>query len=122
MQLGLSKLFLVNRDYTLLAGLDLFVLFEETNDILSTKNASINPSIGLEFGYIDLVYLRLGIGNFQNETEFDSTQNLTFQPNFGIGFNLANFEISYALTDIGDQSTALYSNIFSVKFDIFNNR
>ena len=30
-------------------------------------------------------------------------------------FNLANFEISYALTDIGDQSTALYSNIFSIK-------
>lgn len=118
MQLGLSKLFLVNRDYTLLAGLDLFVLFEETNDILSTKNASINPSMGLEFGYIDLVYLRLGIGNFQNETEFNSSQNLTFQPNFGIGFNMRNLKVSYALTDIGNQSTALYSNIFSLKFNL----
>ena len=93
-------------------------MFEETNDIVSTEIASINPALGFELGYIDLVYLRLGVGNFQNEIQYDSSEKLSFQPNFGIGFNMNSIEINYALTDIGNQSTALYSNIFSLKFDL----
>ena len=72
--------------------------------------------MGFELGYIDLVYLRLGVGNFQNEIQYDSSEKLSFQPNFGIGFNMNNIEINYAFTDSGNQSTALYSNIFSLKF------
>ena len=121
-QLGLSKDFYFENDYSLLAAFDLFLMFDETNDILSTSIISINPALGLEIGYIDLVFLRIGAGNFQKELDYSGEKNLSFQPNFGIGFNLSNFEISYALTDIGDQSTALYSNIFSIKFDIFNSR
>ncbi len=121
-QLGLSKDFYFGNDYSLLTAFDLFLMFDETNDILSTSVLSINPAIGLEIGYIDLVFLRIGAGNFQKELDYTGRKNLSFQPNFGIGFNLANFEISYALTDIGDQSTTLYSNIFSIKFDIFNSR
>ena len=118
LQLGISKEVTLNNDYSLLAAMDLFILFEETNDIISSEIASINPALGFEFGYIDLVYLRLGVGNFQNETQFDSTSKLSFQPNFGIGFNMNNIEINYAFTDIGNQSTALYSNIFSLKFNL----
>ena len=121
-QLGLSKYFYFENDYSLLAAFDLFLMFDETNDILSTSIISLNPAFGLEIGYIDLVFLRIGAGNFQKELDYSGEKNLSFQPNFGIGFNLSNFEISYALTDIGNQSTALYSNIFSIKFDIFNSR
>jgi hypothetical protein len=102
----------------MLAAIDLFMLFEQTNDIISTSFASINPSLGLEFTYAELVYLRLGLGNFQNELQFDSTTELSFQPNFGIGFNLQEIEVNYAFTDIGNQSAALYSNIFSLKFNL----
>ena len=121
-QLGLSKDFYFENDYSLLAAFDLFLMFDETNDILSTSIISINPALGLEIGYIDLVFLRIGAGNFQKELDYSWEKNLSFQPNFGIGFNLSNFEIRSALTDLGDQSTALYSNIFSIKFDIFNRR
>lgn len=121
-QLGISKDFYFENDYSLLAAFDLFLMFDETNDIFSTSIISINPALGLEIGYIDLVFLRIGAGNFQKELDYSGEKNLSFQPNFGIGFNLSNFEISYALTDIGDQSTSLYSNIFSIKFDIFNSR
>ena len=121
-QLGLSKDFYFENDYSLLAAFDLFLMFDKTNDILSTSIISLNPAFGLEIGYINLVFLRIGAGNFQKELDYSGKNNLSFQPNFGIGFNLSNFEISYALTDIGDQSTALYSNIFSIKFDIFNSR
>jgi hypothetical protein len=65
-----------------------------------------------------LVYLRGGVGNFQNEIQFDNSETLTFQPNLGIGFKYNGIAIDYAITDIGDQSVALYSNVFSLKVDL----
>ncbi len=120
-QLGISKLHNINYDYSLLTSFDLIMKFEQNNNLISSEFVSINPAIGLELGYTDSVFLRLGIGNFQNEIGFDNSTNLTFQPNFGLGFKFNNLEIDYAFTDIGDQSVALYSNIFSLKidFDIF---
>lgn len=117
LQIGISKLFAFNYDYTLRTELDLNMRFAETNDIISTSFASINPALGFEFGYTDLVFLRAGVGNFQNELQIDNSEDLTFQPNFGVGFKYSGIQIDYAFTDIGDQSAALYSNVFSVKID-----
>ena len=117
MQIGMSKLFEFNYDYTLRTELDLNIRFEQNNDIISTSFASINPAIGFEFGYTDMVFLRAGLGNFQNELQIDNTEQLSFQPNFGVGFKYRGIQIDYAFTDIGDQSVALYSNVFSVKLD-----
>lgn len=117
MQIGMSKKFEFNYDYTLRTELDLNIRFEQNNDIISTSFASINPALGFEFGYTDMVFLRAGLGNFQNETQIDNTEQLSFQPNFGVGFKYRGIQIDYAFTDIGDQSAALYSNVFSVKLD-----
>ena len=116
-QLGVSKLHKINYDYSLLTSFDLIMKFEQNNSMISTEFISINPAIGLQVDYINNVFLRLGIGNFQNEMDFENSTNLTFQPNFGVGFKLRDIEIDYAFTDIGDQSVALYSNIFSLKVD-----
>ncbi|WP_228530361.1 PorV/PorQ family protein [Tamlana sp. I1] len=117
LQIGVSKLINFHYDYTLLTAVNLNVRFEENNDIISTSFASINPALGLEFGYIDMVYLRAGMGNFQNELQIDYSQDLTFQPTFGVGFKYHGIQVDYAFTDIGDQSVALYSNVFSLKLD-----
>ena len=117
LQVGASKKWLFNYDYSLLAELDLNVRFEQNNDIISSSFASVNPALGFEFGYIDLVFLRGGLGNFQNELQIDNSEQLSFQPSFGVGFNYKGIAIDYAFTDIGNQSTALYSNVFSVKID-----
>ncbi len=117
LQIGISKLIDFNFDYTLLTAVNLNVRFEENNDIISSSFASINPALGFEFGYIDMVYLRAGMGNFQNEKQFDNTEQLSFQPSFGVGFKYNGVQIDYAFTDIGDQSVALYSNVFSLKLD-----
>ncbi len=117
LQIGISKLFEFNYDYTLRTEIDLNMRFAETNDIISTSFASINPALGFEFGYTDLVFLRAGVGNFQNELQIDNSEDLTFQPNFGLGFKYNGIQIDYAFTDIGDQSAALYSNVFSLKID-----
>ncbi len=117
LEFGMSKKWIFNYDYSLLAAANLNVRFEENNDIFSTSFASINPALGFEFGYTDLVFLRGGVGNFQNERQIDNSENLTFQPNFGVGFKYKGIQIDYAFTDIGDQSAALYSNVFSLKID-----
>ena len=117
LQIGVSKLFNFNYDYTLLAAANLNVRFQENNDIISSSFASINPALGFEFGYIDMVYLRAGVGNFQNELQIDNTERLSFQPSLGLGFKYNGIQIDYAFTDIGDQSVALYSNVFSLKLD-----
>lgn len=118
LQIGISKLIDFNYDYTLLTAVNLNVRFAENNDILSTSFASVNPALGFEFGYFDMVYLRGGMGNFQNELQLDNSEQLSFQPSFGLGFKYSGIQIDYAFTDIGDQSVALYSNVFSLKVDL----
>jgi len=117
LQIGASKSYVFHYDYSLLVELDLNVRFEQNNDVISTSFASINPALGIEFGYVDMIYLRTGLGNFQNETLIDNSEKLTFQPSFGLGFKYRGIQVDYAFTDIGDQSAALYSNVFSLKLD-----
>lgn len=117
-QIGIAKKFIIRYDYSLLAAANLNMQFAQTNDIISTEVVSIDPAVGFEFGYIDLVFLRGGVGNFQNIVTIDGSDKLSFQPNIGLGFKYKGIQVDYALTDIGDQSAALYSNIFSLKVDL----
>ena len=118
LQFGVAKRFVFDYDYSLKAEIDLIMRFEANNDIISTSFASITPAIGFEFGYIDMIYLRGGVGNFQTIQQLDGAQATGFQPNIGVGFAYQGIQIDYALTDIGDQSAALYSNVFSIKLDL----
>ena len=117
-QLGIAKKFIIRYDYSILAAANMNMRFAKTNDLISTDFVSIDPALGLEFGYTDLVFVRAGIGNFQNVQQLDNSEKVGFQPNIGLGFKYKGIQIDYALTDLGDQSTALYSNIFSVKVDL----
>ena len=117
-QFGMSKKFDFHNETSLLASVNLNMRFALTNDIIASNMVSIDPAIGLEYVYTDLVFLRAGVGNFQNVTQIDNTKKVGFQPNIGLGFKYKGIQIDYALTDIGDQSAALYSNIFSLKVDL----
>ncbi|WP_348811121.1 PorV/PorQ family protein [Flavobacterium maritimum] len=122
-QLGIAKKFIIHYDYSLLAAANMNMRFAETNDLISTDFVSIDPALGLEFGYTDLVFVRAGVGNFQDIRQIegfdlDIVGKVSFQPNIGLGFKYKGIQIDYALTDLGNQSTALYSNIFSVKVDL----
>ncbi|MCP1997559.1 PorV/PorQ family protein [Flavobacterium sp. HSC-61S13] len=122
LQLGAARKFNFNEDFSVLTAMGINLEFAETQAIISTKGFSVNPTLGLEFAYTDMVFVRGGVGNFQNTTQLDGTEKIGFQPNIGIGFQYRGVQIDYALTDIGDQSVALYSNIFSLKLnlDIFS--
>jgi hypothetical protein len=87
------------------------------NVLLSAKPLSIDPTLGLEANFKKIVFLRGGMGNIQRTTDFNGNKNLEFQPNVGLGIKIKTFSIDYALTNIGGQSTAVYSNIFSIRLD-----
>jgi hypothetical protein len=117
-QLGVSKKFIIRYDYSIMAAANVNMRFAKTNDLFSSDFVSIDPALGFEFGYTDLVFVRAGVGNFQNIEQLDSTEKVGFQPNIGLGFKYKGIQVDYALTDLGNQSAALYSNIFSLKVDL----
>jgi hypothetical protein len=117
-QLGAAKTFKLSKAIELLSEVDLNFRFSKTNDIISSEIVSIDPAIGFQASYLNIAFLRLGVGNFQQELQFDNTKEVSFQPNLGVGFKYKGIQIDYALTNIASVGNALYSNIFSLKFDV----
>lgn len=114
--LGAARDFRINEKFGLLAELNTTVIFDgERNALISGETITVEPSFGLELDYNKWAFLRMGVGNLQRETDFGE-ESVSFQPNLGFGFSYKDISIDYALTDIGDQSTALYSNVFSLKY------
>ena len=91
------------------------------NVIFKSGVVSVDPHIGLEFGFRNLFYVRAGVGNIQKAYTNELNNQFTFQPNIGIGVAFYGVNLDYAFTDIGDQSTALYSHVFSLKFKLDKN-
>lgn len=117
MQLGVARAFKIGRDFGLLTEVDLNIRFTETNDLIASSFASISPSFGFQADYLDIVFLRGGVNNFQNQLDFNQTESLSVEPSFGIGFKYKGIQVDYALTNISGSSGTLYSNVFSLKLD-----
>jgi hypothetical protein len=118
--LGAAKNFEFGKNFTLLTELDLQTTFDGMrNTLIRDKTFSSSPVFGFEAGFKNIVFLRGGVGNFQTiVNDAGDGRQMTFQPNLGLGLKIKGVTIDYALTDIGDQSTALFSNVFSLRFDI----
>jgi len=101
-------------------SLDMDFTFDgKRNTLIRSNVISIDPHFGMEFAYKNIVALRAGIGNFQQETNFDNTKKFTMQINLGLGISIKNIlTLDYAFTDIGDLSIAIYSHVFSIKVGI----
>lgn len=118
LQLGVARDFFWKENFRFTPAFALHTEFYETNALISSSGFSIQPSIGFEATYTEMVFLRAGLGNFQNQLQIDGDEKVTFEPNIGIGFNYKGIQIDYALTNIGSQGASLYSNIFSLKVDL----
>lgn len=85
---------------------------------IRTSAMSFDPRFGVELNYLNIVYVRGGIGNIQKSTDDTGEKIVTFQPNVGVGLQIKTFGLDYAYTDIGNQSDGLYSNVISLKLGI----
>lgn len=120
--LGAARDFQMNR-ISILAEANLVMTTDGKRNVLISANpVSIDPMLGVEVGYENIVFLRLGAGNVQRVTDFDNSKYMTIQPNLGLGLRLKNLYIDYALSNIGNTSDVLYSNIFSLKLDIYSKK
>jgi len=118
-QTGIARSFTINKNFSAHSELDLDIHFDgERNALWSNSTLSINPHFGTEIKYRDLVDFRFGIGDFSNELDFNNDNYISVQPNIGIGFHFDNIRVDYALTNLGDQSSGLYSNLFSLRYSL----
>lgn len=106
--------------FDLLAEVDVNISTDGTESgVFSSDKLGIDPSLGIEVAYNDLVFLRGGMGNIQRAVNAANTSetSVEFQPNMGLGIKLGRLHVDYALTNIGGVSGVLASNIFSVRLD-----
>lgn len=118
--MGSARGFDLSKDISLLAAVDLdFTTDGKRNVLIKSNLFSIDPHLGLEFGYRNIVFLRAGMGNIQQEVDNDGKNIKTFQPNIGLGIVIKKaISIDWALSDFGNMSIAPNSNVFSLKFNI----
>jgi len=118
LNLGVARSFELPASFGVLLELNFDITTDgKRNVAIKGDPFSIDPHFGLEIDFMKIIFLRGGIGNIQQETGLDNKKHTTFQPNIGIGIRIKKMlTIDYALTDIGDQSLALYSNVFSIRF------
>lgn len=111
--IGASRTISLREDFELLAEVNAAITSDKKrHTLISASPFSVDPVMGLEFSYIQRVYLRMGVGNMQYIPGFEGRE-FSLQPNLGIGVRIKNFTVDYALTDIG---AALYSNVFSLRY------
>lgn len=116
---GVSRKFELNRDITLLPEAGLNIEFQKTAALISANALSITPNLGFEGAYMDIVFVRLGVNRFQNITDFETkNKKIDFQPSAGIGFKYKGFSVDYAISNSGLEGSGLFSNFFSLKFNM----
>jgi len=104
---------------SLLIEADLNFTFDgERNTLIHSSFTSVDPRIGMEYGFNDKLFIRAGMGNIQRVSDFNSDLKKTIvQPHFGIGLGLSQLRIDYALTNVGDTENTSFSHIFSLRVD-----
>lgn len=127
LRLGLAYRLFANKKISALLAADTDWTFDgQRNVLVSSSSLNIDPRFGVELAYKDgrdkmAAFLRGGVYNFQHEKDADGVEHLTYFPTAGVGFVIREFynlQVDYALANIGDFSTSLYSHVVSLKFDL----
>lgn len=125
--LGAGRIFPFSEKVSLLAEANFDLTFDgRRNTVVSSRAVSIDPKMGAELNINKVLFLRGGINNFQRALADGDTLNQKkvwiYQPSAGAGFRLQNVRIDYAFTNLANQSNPLYTHVFSLQFDLVNNK
>ncbi len=114
---GIARKINLTPKISCLVALDADITFDRKRNVMIASNpVSIDPHAGLEVSYNKIIFLRAGFGNFQHLTNNANKRVSSYQINMGVGVNIMkSISIDYTLTDLGDRSISLYSNVFSLK-------
>lgn len=107
---------------SLTAEVDIDVTLDgKRNVLIGADPISFDPHLGIEAGFWEIVYARMGINNIQKVTNDKGEKKFTLQPNVGLGLKFKTFHVDYAYTDVGKTSETQYSHVVSAKLG-FNKR
>ena len=125
--LGVARDFKFSKKVNLLAEANFDVTFDgRRNTVISSNPVSADPKLGLECSFNNVFFLRAGINNFQQALADGDTLNQKkvwiYQPSLGAGFRISNVVIDYAFTNLANQSNPLFTNVFSLRLDLVNNK
>ena len=117
--LGIARKFEFLKKYSVLPEFN----FDYTTDgrrnvLISSKYVNIDPRIGIEIGYNDFIFVRGGYSTIQRITDFSGKKTLNGMPSLGIGLQLKNLAIDYALGNAFNQGLIGMSNIISLRLGI----
>ncbi len=123
----MARDFRLSKKVGLLAEANLDFTFDgQRNTLISADPVSIDPKLGLEVNINNVVFIRGGINNFQRALADKDTVNQKkvwiYQPSLGAGFRLQNVRIDYAFTNLANQSSSLYTHVFSLQLDLVNDK
>ncbi len=119
--LGFSHHRDIGEDFSLILACDFhFTTDGRRNTLLSGDPVSMDPRLGFEVGFRELVFLRGGVYNFQKMLEDINGDSTVWsaQPNFGVGLKIGSVRIDYALGNLGQVSAVEVSHLFSLSLDI----
>jgi len=96
------------------------------NTLIGNADLSLDPHAGIELSFKGLIYLRLGVSNFQRVLDDKDTTNQAkytlWQPSAGAGIRISTLTVDYSYTSLQTQSNPLYSHIISAKLDLRSNK
>lgn len=121
--LGGGYQFKLNKQLNLLAEANFDLTFDgRRNTIVASDVLSLDPKLGLELAWKNVLFVRGGINNFQQALDDNDSANIKkvwiYQPSVGAGFKISNVQIDYAFTNLANQSNPLYTHVFSLKADL----
>ncbi len=118
LNVGIARTFSITNEIALSAEFSSIFYFDgQRNTPLTTSFASIEPRLGIEASYLNLVFVRAGVNNLQRVKDFGDKTALIIQPNLGLGVKYRGVSIDYALTNVGSVGFSRYSNIFSLRWE-----
>jgi len=101
--IGAARHLKFNNKVSALVAADFDITFDgQRNVLVGSDVLSVDPHLGLELNYNQLVFVRAGLNNAQQVKNFDATQSWKAQPNFGVGIATNGFKLDLALTRIAD--------------------
>lgn len=120
MILGLSRKFMLFKDrISIQPEVNTELTFDgRKNQWIQSAYFNVDPRIGLELGYKNIVFVRSGVMNFQSVKQFDGTSEISYMPSVGVGLKIQNFMIDYALSNFGSSIDLPYTNVISLRLGL----
>lgn len=124
-RMGLAYDFRIARRATFLLAVDNDVYFDgnRSSALLKGAGISLDPRAGVELSWLNkdyrkVAFLRGGVYNLQNIKDDSGEDAVGLFPTAGLGFVVKNFQIDYALANIGSLTGSLYTHVVSLKFHV----